>query len=155
MEPALRYHLYLQWYSLGENGFFLCESLSIGGSWIRDGSLCPFALSALGPYRAYSWADSACCHSLCEFSYALLLLCLEGLLSLVPFTDPGSNNLPLLPKSSLSSEGRALTETAYLWSRLELLYNCGHSSSFPSTEGENFSNDGRASHWSMSIAEYS
>lgn len=57
----------------------------------------------------------ACCHSLCEFIYALVPVCLEGLVSLVYSILTDSYTIfpsPFL-QSSLSHEGRSLTEIIF------------------------------------------
>lgn len=72
------------------------------------------------PVRVALCRPCACCLSLCEFTRVSALLSLEGLASLVPSVPTDSYNLPSLPQSSLSPEGRKLMKTPF---RAECLSN--------------------------------
>lgn len=85
-----------------------------------------------------------CCHSLCEFICASVLLCLEDVFSESSITS-GSYSLSLLPHRSLSLEGGTLMKTcktecsnALQASQLCLLYNGGSWRSLPSTARRSF-----------------
>lgn len=79
LEPTLKCGLYAQWTPLEKTDIFHPNQLSVGDRLlIRNGSLyllLPLStgtLSGLSLCRPY-----ACCHSLCEFIFVLVLLCLE------------------------------------------------------------------------------
>ena len=91
---AYSYEGFPQPESHGENQLFICKWPSVGDSlWARDGDMC-LLLSVLGPKQA-----RPCCLSLCEFTVAPALLCLEGLDSLVSSSPLALTLfLPLLPQ---------------------------------------------------------
>lgn len=85
--------------------------------------LCPILFSVLGPHLVLLCRPCASYHSLWEFTWALVHLCLEGFIFLVASMPPGSYNLlsplaikfflPPLLLYSLSSEGRDSTELSH------------------------------------------
>lgn len=96
--------------------FFLCKWLSGGDSFlVRDGSPCPLPpLSDGTPSGLDLCRPRACCHSLCAFISASVLLCLEDFpwshlspLALFIFLSP-------LLQSSLSPEEKCLMKTSHL-----------------------------------------
>lgn len=63
---------------------FSFEWLSIGDIfWFRAVSSCSLPLSSLELHLFQTHADPVCYHGLCEFTYPLALLCLEGLIYIV------------------------------------------------------------------------
>lgn len=95
----------------------------------------------------------ACCHSLCEFIHASVLLCLEDTVYSEPSTTSGSwVFLPPLLYTLLSLEGGIWwRQSIWNW----VLQNLSHCTRcfceflyrFPSNVGRSFSDDGWAIHW--------
>ena len=93
MGLALKCGWYTQWHSIGKNMFpFASRFQLLRVLWLLIASRIPFLLSVLGLSLAWPYAGCACCPSPCEFTYASLLLCLEGTPSL-----ESSLHLALLP----------------------------------------------------------
>lgn len=67
------------------------KNISLSSFWIKDWDMCSLPLSVLGPLLVQTLA---CCHSLYEFLYASVLLCLEGLVSFVSSIPLSLNTVP-------------------------------------------------------------
>lgn len=75
---------------------FYLEWLSNGDFWVRDGDMCSL-LSVLGSHLMRDHFRSCdCCHRFCEFICEMILLCLEGFVSLVPSSPSISHHLSSL-----------------------------------------------------------
>lgn len=64
--------------------FFLCKQILIVDSFlVRDASLCSLPLFIAGPQLAWTcYRPCECCPSLCEFTRASVLLCLQDTVSM-------------------------------------------------------------------------
>ena len=100
MRPALKCGLYTWWKAVGENQVFPCEQFSTGDSSLV-GEWCPSPLlssetpSVLDLYRPF-----VCCHHLYEFICDPVLLCMWGIISLVPNIPNESYNLSVFSSAN-------------------------------------------------------
>ena len=133
----------------------ICKWLSIG---VRHISASTF--SSRTPSVADTWRPCACCLSLCKLICALVL-CLEGLVSLVAFIPSGSYTLSACSSSGFPDPwGEAFdgdipfrTECSKVSRSLHIV--CLWLPGFfpPFAADRSFSDDGWARHWSMKIAD--
>lgn len=102
----------------------------------------------------------ACCHGLCEFIHASVLLCLEDTVYLEPSTTSGSwVFLPPLLYTLLSLEGGIWwRQSIWNWVLQSLSHCtrcfCEFLYRFPSNVGRSFSDDGWAIHWPESFTPF-
>lgn len=94
MGPVLKCGWYTQWDFNGGDRFSLCQWVCQSQLLVRVGSQCPLPhLSAGTPSALNLCRPCANCHSLCEFIYASVLLCLEDTVSMKSFITSNSYNL--------------------------------------------------------------
>ena len=90
MQSTLKSDLFLQWASLGGKCIFICKCLLIGhGFWVRDKGCVSTSFSSR-PSDTDLYRPCACFNSLCEFTCTSVLLCSDGLCSLVSSIPFGS-----------------------------------------------------------------
>lgn len=82
---------------------------------VRSAALCTLSLPHTGILSGLKlWRPDACCHSLCEFTHAPVLLCLDGTISLESAATSGPYNLSASPSAqTLNLEGTGWIRTSH------------------------------------------
>jgi len=128
-------------------GKHYCKSSSVSNSfWVRDEDLCPLLSmqETTGPDLYRCCACFQCGWALCEFICLLVLLCLQGLVSMVPSILSGSCSFCLL-FCTVSDTLHNLVETSFLglnilWS-LTFCLCSDYGYFFSSARGQTFFDD--------------
>ena len=147
----------------GENSSSFSQKLSIPSSvFVRTRALCLFPILMAGILSGLNLCRTrACCPNVCEFTWALVLLCLEDTVSLESSTSSDFYNLSASFSTwSPESWGEVLMDISLLGLSVPkspplcTLSSCESLYWFPSAAGRPISDDGWARHWPTSTAGF-